>query len=340
MIRFAAVGLNHGHIYGQVSTLLAAGAQLAWVYAEEPELVAAFQKRFPDCKVARSYQEILDDESVQLVTTAAIPSQRAAIGLAAMRHGKDVLSDKPGFTCLEQLEATRRMQQETGRIYSILFGERLENPATLRAGELVKSGAIGKVVQTMGWGPHRASFDTRPSWFFEREKYGGILCDIGSHQCDQYLYFSGAQEVEILSAQVGNVAHPEYSELEDFGDATLRGKSADGDVCGYFRVDWFTPAAMPAFGDGRLLIIGTEGSLEVRKYCDVGGRDGGNHLFLVDGKSVRHFDCSHDISPFGANLVSDLLHRTETAMPQEHCFAAADLALRVQAAAGRFGNLS
>jgi predicted dehydrogenase len=338
-IRFAAVGLNHGHIYGQVSTLLAAGAELAWVYADEPELLAQFQRKFPDCKVARSYQEILDDESVQVVTTAAIPSERAAVCIAAMRHDKDVLSDKPGFTTFEQLEETRRVQQETERIYSILFGERLENPATLRAGELVKNGAIGKVVQTMGWGPHRISLDARAPWFFEREKYGGILCDIGSHQCDQYLYFSGAREVEIQSAQVGNVVHAEYSELEDFGDATLRGRGEDGEVCGYFRVDWFTPDAMPAFGDGRLLVIGTEGTIEVRKYCDVGGREGGNHLFLVDKNSVRHFDCSQETSPFGANFVSDVLHRTETAISQQHCFAAAELALRVQAAAQRFGNL-
>jgi predicted dehydrogenase len=169
MIRFAAVGLNHGHIYGQTSTLLAAGAELAWVYATEPELIAQFQQRFPDCKVARSYQEILDDASVQIITTAAIPSERAAVCLAAMRHSKDVLSDKPGFITFEQLEEARRVQRETGRIYSIFFSERLENAATLRAGELVKSGAIGRVVQTMGWGPHRASLSTRPAWFFERE---------------------------------------------------------------------------------------------------------------------------------------------------------------------------
>jgi predicted dehydrogenase len=154
------------------------------------------------------------------------------------------------------------------------------------------------------------------------------------------LYFSGAREVEIPSAQVGNVAHAEYSELEDFGDATLRGKSDDGDVCGYFRVDWFTPAAMPAFGDGRLLVIGTEGTIEVRKYCDVGGRESGNQLFLVDQKGVRHFDCSREKSSFGADFLNDVANRTETAMPQQHCFAAAELALRVQAAAQRFGNLA
>jgi predicted dehydrogenase len=339
MIRFAAVGLNHGHIYGQVSTLLAAGAELAWVFAEESELVAAFSRKFPQAKIARSYEEILDDDSVAVITTAAIPSERAGVSIAAMQRGKDVLSDKPGCTTLAQLEEIRRVQSETGRIYSILFGERLENPATLRAGELVKSGAIGRIVQTMGWGPHRASLPSRSSWFFDREEYGGILCDIGSHQCEQFLYFSGAREVEILSAQVGNAAHPEYSGLEDFGDATLRGKTPDGDVCGYFRVDWFTPNGLPTWGDGRLIIVGTEGTIEVRKYCDLAGREGGNHLFLTDKNGVQYINCSNHKSAFGNQFIDDVLHRTETAMPHQHCFAATELALRVQAAAQKFGHL-
>jgi len=259
--------------------------------------------------------------------------------VAAMRSGKDVLADKPGCTTLSQLEELRRVQKETGRTYAILYGERMESPATLEAGRLVKSGAIGRVVQTMGWGPHRATLESRAPWFFEREKYGGILCDLGSHQAEQYLYFSGAKDVQILSAQVGNVAHAEYSELEDFGDATLRGTSDDGEVCGYFRVDWFTPDAMPAFGDGRLFVIGTEGTIEVRKYCDVGGRAGGEHLFLTDNQSSRYIDCSHLKNTFGEDFVHDLSQRSETVCSQEHYFAAAELCLRAQDIAQKFGSL-
>jgi len=338
-IRFAAIGLNHGHIYSQTSTLIAAGCELVSFYGEEPELCASFAKAFPQATLARSIQEILEDESISLITTAAIPSERSTLGIAAMRHGKDVLADKPGFTTLEQLEETRRVQKETGRMYAILYSERMESPATIEAGRLVKSGAIGRVVQTMGWGPHRLSLELRAPWFFERAKYGGILCDLGSHQAEQYLYFSGAENVQILSAQVGNIAHAEYSELEDFGDATLRGTSDNGEVCGYFRVDWFTPGAMPAFGDGRLFIIGTEGTIEVRKYCDVGGREGGEHLFLTDNQSSRYIDCSHLKNTFGEDFVHDILHREETVCSQEHYFAAAELCLRAQEAAQKFGNL-
>lgn len=331
--RFAAVGLNHGHIYGQVSTLVGAGAEFVSFYAEEDDLSAKFSERFPDAKRARSYEEILEDDSIHVITTAAIPSERAAISIAAMKHGKDVLSDKPGCTTLEQLKDIQRIQKETGRIYSILFGERLENAATIRAAELVKSGAIGKVVQTMGWGPHRAALNVRAPWFFEREKYGGILCDIASHQCEQFLYFTDAQEVEILSAQVGNFAYPQYPELQDFGDATLRANNKEGEVAGYFRVDWFTPDGLPSWGDGRLIVVGTEGTVEVRKNCDMLGREGGDHLFLVDKQGVQYFDCKNMPRPFGTQFLHDVTHRTETAMTQEHCFASMELALRVQAEA-------
>ena len=58
------------------------------------------------------------------------------------------------------------------------------------------------------------------------------------------------------------------------------------------RVDWFTPDGLPTWGDGRLTILGTEGTIELRKYVDIAGRPGGDHLFLVDKKGVRHIDCS------------------------------------------------
>ncbi|HEV3484438.1 MAG TPA: Gfo/Idh/MocA family oxidoreductase, partial [Vicinamibacterales bacterium] len=174
-IRFAVIGLNHGHIYGQTEAVLRGGGELVAVYAKEPDLLAAYQKQFPQAKTARSEQEILEDTSLQLVVSAAIPDERAPLGIRVMKHGKDYMSDKPGITTLEQLAEVRRVQAETRRIYSIMYSERLENRATVRAGELVKAGAIGKVVQTIGLGPHRINPKSRPAWFWDRMRYGGIL---------------------------------------------------------------------------------------------------------------------------------------------------------------------
>lgn len=334
-MRFSVIGLNHNHIYGQTNLLLRAGAELAAVYAPEPDLLAAFCKAFPQANQARSAQEILDDPAIQMVVSAGIPVERAPLGLAVMKHGKDYMVDKPGFTTMDQLADVRRVQAETKRIYSICFSERLEVRAAVKAGELVHSGAIGRVVQTAGLGPHRTNLPTRPPWFFRKSQYGGILCDIASHQFDQFLYFTGSKTAKVVASQVGNFKHPQYPELEDFGDVMLQG---DGGA-GYIRVDWYTPDGLPTWGDGRLVILGTEGYIELRKYVDVGGRSGGNHLFLVDQKGVQYIDCNDVDLPYGRLLIDDVLNRTETAMKHSHAFLASELALQAEAQALRLGNL-
>ncbi len=334
-IRFSAIGLNHGHIYGQTNLLLRAGAELVSFFAPEPDLVAQYSQAFPQARLARSQAEILEDQTIHLVISAGIPYERAPLGIEVMRHGKDYMSDKPGFTTLEQLAAVRQVQAETGRIYSICFSERFEVPAAVKAGELVQAGAIGKVVQTIGMGPHRINAPSRPAWFFERERYGGILTDIASHQVDQFLFYTGSNRAEVVAAQVGNFKYPQYPELEDFGDVVLRGNGG----AGYVRVDWYTPEGLGTWGDGRLTILGTEGYIELRKYIDIAGRPGQNHLFLVDQKETQHIDCSQVELPYGRQLTADILNRTETAMPQEHCFLASQLALEAEVKATRLGNL-
>jgi predicted dehydrogenase len=331
MINFSVIGINHGHIYSQVNLLLRAGANFVSFYAPEPELIAPFAQQFPQAKRMGGEAEILEDSTIQMIVTAGIPYERAALGVRAMQHGKDVMSDKPGFTTLAQLEEARRVQAETKCIYSVCFSERFENGATTRAGQIVSSGEIGRVIQTLGTGPHRLNLPTRPTWFFEREKYGGILCDIGAHQCDQFLFFTGSTQAEVVASQIGNVAHPQYPELEDFGDMLFRGNGGSG----YARVDWFTPDGLPTWGDGRLTILGTEGYIELRKYIDIEGRPGNSHLFIATKTGTRYEDCSNVELPYGPQLVADVLHRTETAMPQAHCFLACELALKAQAMARR-----
>jgi len=333
-VRFSVIGLNHSHITGMSRAVIRGGGELVAVYAKEPELAAAFVKDFPQAKVARSEQEILESD-VQLVLSAAIPDERAPIGIRVMKHGKDYLSDKPGITSLEQLADVRRVQAETKRIFSILYSERHEVRAAIKAGDLVQAGAIGKVVQTVNLAPHRignSEVGRRPEWFWHKSRYGGILVDIGSHQADQFLFYTGSTKADVVSAQVGNVAHKDTPEFEDFGDMVFRG---DGGT-GYVRLDWFTPNGLSTWGDGRLTILGTEGYIELRKYVDIAGRPGGNHLFIVDGKETRYIDCKDVELPFGPRFVSDIVNRTETAMPQAHTFLAMELVLKAQKQAQTF----
>jgi predicted dehydrogenase len=335
-LRFGVIGANHAHIYGQVNLLLRAGAELVSYYIPEPELATPFAQQFPWATAVDDARRIIEDPTLSLITTAAIASERAAIGIAAMLHGKDVLSDKPGFTTFEQLAEARRVQRETGRIYSVCYSERLENRATVHAGELVQAGAIGQVVQTVGLGPHRTNLPSRPAWFFNPAQFGGILTDIASHQVDQFLFFTGSTEAEVVSSQIGNFKHPQYPEFEDFGDMLLRGNRGTG----YIRVDWYTPDGLSTWGDGRLTILGTEGYIELRKYVDIGGRDGGNHLFLVDQRGTQYIDCNQVELPFGRQLLHDIRERTSTAFSQEQCFLAAELALRAQTQATRLTDAS
>ena len=325
-IKFSVIAINHAHIYSQVEAVTRGGGQFVSFYAKEPDLAAAFSKRYPQVKLAASEKEILEDKSIQLILSSGIPSDRAPLGIRVMQHGKDYMSDKPGITSLEQLAEVRKVQKQTGRIYSIMYSERFENKATVKAGDLVKSGAIGDVIQTIGLGPHRMNADTRPAWFFDKKYFGGIITDIGSHQFDQFLYFTGSKKADIVSSQVGNVAHPQYAAFEDFGDVMVRG---DGGT-GYIRVDWFTPGGLKSWGDGRLTILGTRGFIEIRKNVDIAGRDGGNHLFLVNEKETQYIDCTNVPLPYGQQLVDDVVNRTETAMTQAHCFLATELALKAQ----------
>ncbi len=325
-IKFAAIGLNHSHIYGQVDCLLREGAEFVGFHAPEDFLAEPFGQKYPQAKRVADRRAILEDPSIQLILTASILNERSEVSIAAMRHGKDVMSDKPGMTSFAQLAAIKAAQTETGRIYSVCYSEHFETRSTVRAGELVAAGAIGQVVHTLGLGPHQIRNNQRPDWFFDRKRYGGILCDIGSHQCEQFLFFSNSLDAEVLSATVGNRANPDKPGLQDIGDMHLRTPTTTG----YVRVDWYTPDGLGTWGDGRLTILGTEGYIELRKYVDIAGRPGKDHLFLVDKQGTRHIDCTDVDLPYGRQLIADVLNRTETAMPQARCFKAMELALAAQ----------
>ena len=326
---FSVIALDHGHIYGMCNGLIEAGATIKYVYDPDPAKVEKFLKTFPQAKAAASKEEILADAQTRLVAAAAVTSERCALSIEVMRAGKDYFTDKAPLTSLEQLEAAKKAVAETGKKYMVYYSERLHVEGAVYAGQLIEQGAIGRVLQVLGMGPHRLNAPSRPDWFFKKEKYGGILCDIGSHQIEQFLYFTGAKDAKVISARIANYNHPDYPELDDFGDATL---VADNGATNYFRVDWFTPDGLRTWGDGRMFILGTEGYIEIRKYVNVGTEvQGGDHVFLVNGQGEQYFNVSGKVGyPFFGQLILDCIHRTENAMTQEHAFKAAELCVRCQ----------
>jgi len=323
-IRFAVIGLDHSHINSIVDTIRRSGGELVTVHSTDPQALAAFRKRF-GVKVASSEDEILNDSSIHLVCSATVPNLRGPLGVRVMRHGKDFLVDKPAITTLEQLADVRRAIQETGRIFGIMYG-RLDSRGTLHAGALVKGGAIGRLVQSLQLAPHLVSPDTRPEWFWDPERYGGTLCDLGSHQADEFVYFTGSTSAEVTMSRVGNVNHPDRPKFQDFGEMMIRGDRG----LGYFRVDWFTPDGLGVFGDERTFLLGTEGYIEMRKTIDITGRPGGNHVLIVDRKSARYIDCKNLPLPFGQQFVQDIVNRTHVAQDQAAALLATELVLQGQ----------
>src|SRR6188508_4081 len=331
-IRFSAIGMDHAHIYGMTRAVQRGGGELVSFFSQDPAQIAEYRKQFGEVKLAASEDEILNDKSIQLVLGAPIPDLRAPLGIRVMKAGKDYLSDKPGITTLQQLADVRKAVKETGRKFAIMYSERLEVRSAVYAGELIKQGAIGRVVQTVNLAPHRVNAPSRPAWFFDKARYGGILCDIGSHQADQFLYYTNSTKAKVVAAQTGNVAYPQYPKFEDFGDMVMSGNGGTG----YVRVDWYTPDGLPTWGDGRLFVLGTEGYIELRKYVNVAsGLEGGNHLYIVDKKQARYIDCKNVQLPFGPQFVADIVNRTSVAQDQEQALLAAELVLKAQKIATR-----
>lgn len=325
---FAASHFDHGHIYAQAQGLAHAGGVCRYIYEPREERIAPLKDLVEaGTKIVQSFEEILDDPEVRLVTSAAIPDERSAIGLRVLTAGKDYLTDKSPFTTFGQLAEVRAKVAATGRKYMVCYSERLCSESGWQAGELIRDGAIGRVLQVLNLAPHNLSASSRPEWFFQKHRYGGILTDIGSHQFEQFLTYGSATDATINFARADNLGNPEHPELEDFGEASL---TLDSGASAYCRIDWFNPKASRVWGDGRSFILGDKGYMELRKYVDV-TRGGGDRIFLVNDDVETEIDCAGRVGfPYFGRLILDVLNRTEIAMTQAHAFKAAELSMQAQ----------
>ncbi len=332
---FAVAAMDHGHIFGQTNGLTEAGATLKYTFDKlDPDKARNLADQHGAQHVT-DLDVILNDPEVQLVAAAAIPNERAPLGIRCMDAGKHYFTDKTPLVSLEQLGDVKAAIGRTGKKYMVYYSERLHVECAMHATELIEQGAIGRVFQVTGFGPHRLGPpEGRPDWFYKHEQYGGILCDIGSHQIEQFLTYAGCKDATVQAAKVANYQHPQFPELEDYGDCTLIG---DNGATMFFRVDWFTPIDLRAFGDGRTFIVGTEGFIELRKYVDIGNPDGpGDHLILVNKDGEQRMDLKGKVGfKFFGRLIRDCIDGTETAMTQAHALKAAELCVRAQMQAER-----
>lgn len=322
------IGLDHGHIYGMCNGLSEAGATIAMVYDRDPAKVAKFRETHPEAVPTSSEDEILRSGDIRLVASAIVPSERGPLGMRVLKAGKHYFSDKPPFTTQEQVNETRRVVVATGKMYAVYYSERLHVEASVYAQRLIEDGAIGKVVHISGWGPHRISIDQRPAWFFDRANFGGIIVDLGCHQIEQILFYSGARDATISSSHTANYKFSRFPAFEDFGDASLL---MNNGTSGYFSVNWLTPDGLGAWGDGRTFIQGTEGYIEMRKYIDIANDPEGDHVYLVNHYGEYHLKAAGTCGfPFFGRLVRDCIDNTRKAQDQELVFRAIELAIEAE----------
>ena len=221
------------------------------------------------------------------IVCAAIPRDRAAIAIDAMAHGKDVMVDKPGVTSFDQLAIVEQAVRETGRIFSICFSERFVVPATIVAEKIIAVGAIGRVIHTTGLGPHRLNRAIRPDWFFDVDAYGGNPDRYRVAPDRSISPLSRAPPMPRSSLRpwpMWATSRPPASRIS----ATYCFEANTPAVT--FASTGLRPTACrPGATDG-LSIVGTEGTIEMRKYVDLAGRTGTDHVFVVDRSGTRHID--------------------------------------------------
>lgn len=330
----ALVGADHNHLFEIIDRMAKAGIVPAQ-HTRDGSFVELYEDWQKESE-ASTFDEILADDSIDVIVTAAIPRDRADIALRAIEAGKHVVSDKPGLTTMAQLDAIRAaVAERPGRPWTVLFTERYENRAINEAVRLARSGAIGTIVHVVGAGPHTMWAKRRPDWFWDPDATGGILVDVGSHQVDQFLSITGvaAADVEIVASSVGNVASPDHPGMQDIGSMTLAASGMVGD----HRLDYLTAKGLGTWGDCRLMIVGTEGTIEARSNVDVAGVEGAEHLIVVDAGSTRRVDISDVVVDWGEQLVADLADDGERLMTQQHAIDVTDVCLRAQAVARPWG---
>jgi len=332
MHRFGVIGVNHGHVYGITERLVNTGRAVpVKVYAREDDLAAAFLRKFPDVKRAGSEKEIIEDPAIDLVVSAAVNAERGELAARVLRAGKSFLVDKPPVTTAADVDAVEAALAEGKALYFVYWGARAHAPNLIKMKQMIHEGAIGRVVHFMGLGPHRLGKETRPAWMFSKEKYGGILVDIGSHQFELFTYLTG-EDVVPGTSRVANYDNPDTPEFEDFGDAVFTGT---GGTSGYVRVDWFTPPALPVFGDGRQIVVGTEGYFESRSYIDIGREESsmcGKRLFYVPAAgSPREVDLSGvDAERFEHEILDDIEQGVNRSQPHDRTVRLLRALVRIQ----------
>ncbi|WP_410790172.1 Gfo/Idh/MocA family protein [Kribbella sp. C-35] len=246
MTRIAIAGAAHPHV-AYATAEVDQVAEYDLVAVADPSRETAERWAAPyDAKVFTDHQQMLREVEPEVVMVAGIYGDRGQVVVDALNAGCHVIADKPLCTTLEDLDAIAEAADRTGRHVTLLLEKRYY-PVTLAA--LGIADRLGTIHGVTSSGPHKLNRPTRPAWFFERARYGGLLNDLAVHDIDAALLFTGLTS-GIVS---GSIVDSSY------GVATLSGPGAVITA----GVDWMNPAGSPVHGDYRMKLVGTEGTAEL-----------------------------------------------------------------------------
>lgn len=335
MMKFAVIGLNHGHIYGQVEGLLTIpGATCAGFHAAEDDLAAQFSQRYPHIP-RRSQRDLLNDKSIDLITSASINSEKGGLAVDVLNAGKHFFVDKPPLTTLEHVAAVKAALQSSRKMMFVFYGERMSCQFDIRAKQLIEEGAIGEVVHVMGLGPHRLNPASRPAWFLDPAQHGGTLNDIASHQVEWFVWITG-QRIKSFSSRVGHFNNNSPATFEDFADATITGENG---VTGYIRVDWLTPDKSPIWGDIRGLIVGTKGTIEIRRTINLAAKDDADRtgLMLMTTNDIppHRVDCRNILIEWPTQIANSLKQNRNLLLDHDTLLHVMEMSVKMQQQATR-----
>ncbi|WP_405056649.1 Gfo/Idh/MocA family oxidoreductase [Kribbella sp. NBC_01505] len=250
-IRIAIAGAAHPHAR-YVTAEIDRNDEYQLVAVADPDRTVAERYATPyQAKVFTDHQQLLDETRPDVVMVAGIYADRGRAVVDALDAGAHVLADKPLCTSLTDLTAISEASRRNNRHVTVLLEKRYY-PETLAMAELIDElGTIHGVVST---GPHKLNRPTRPEWFFDRTRYGGLLNDLAVHDIDAALHFTGLTAGTVSGALASEPGFPRY------GTATLTGPG----VLITAGVDWLTPAASPLHGDYRMKLVGSNGTAELQ----------------------------------------------------------------------------
>ena len=269
-MNIAFAGFRHGHIFGLYDKTEKC-AHISGCFEEDDHERKSIEKSKGICFNYSRYEDILNDESVDAVAIGDYYGKRGKMIIDALKHGKNVICDKPLCTSFEELDEIEKLADKTGLQVFCMLDLRYM-PQIKRAEEIVKGGVLGKVHIVSFTGQHPLDYDNRPKWYFEEGKHGGTINDIAIHGIDLVRYITGEDFSDTNYARCWNAFATEKKDFKDCAQFNIR----MGDMVVSADVSYSAPSfGLPTYWD--FCFWGEKGMMRFNRI------DSNLYLYTKDG---------------------------------------------------------